>query len=118
MTLNQHYYNRYKITTGKTTDVGNHIVDLLQHSRKQAITDHTSQALENMNADKTLSDLKNIMPSLQELMKIASHRENWKGMRETAQTAIKSMWRMDICATPREHVPRVNGPCTISRVSI
>ena len=90
MTLNQHYYNRYKITTGKTTDVGNHIVDLLQHSRKQAITDHTSQALENMNADKTLSDLKNIMPSLQELMKIASHHENWKGMRETAQTAIKA----------------------------
>jgi hypothetical protein len=43
-----------------------------------------------MNADKRLSDLKNIMPSLQELMKIAIHRENWKGMRKTAQTAIKA----------------------------
>ena len=74
----------------QTTDVGNHIVDLLQHSRDQGITDHTPLAFRNIKADKKLSDLKNIMPSLQELMKIASHHENWKGMRETAQTAIKA----------------------------
>jgi hypothetical protein len=48
----------------QTTDVGNHILDLLQHSRDQGITDHTPLAFRNIKADKRLSDLKNIMPSL------------------------------------------------------